>query len=83
MVLAVPGLQKGRPMTRPLPPQRQKVMDFIAAELRAGREFPSKQAVADHMGWKSPLSAYDALQKLCFRDGVLTRDIRGQYQVRV
>lgn len=69
-------------MTRPLPPQRQKVMDYIAAELRGGRPFPSSDAVAQHMGWKHRTSADDALRNLCFYDKVLLR-VGRSYQVRV
>lgn len=69
-------------MTRPLPPQRQKVLDFALSELRAGRPFPDEAAVAKYMGWKNPASAGDALCKLCTYDRVLAR-VNGSYQVRV
>lgn len=69
-------------MTRPLPPQRQKVMDYIAAELRAGKPFPDEAAVAKYMGWKNPTSARDAISKLFYYDHALER-VNGSYQVRV
>lgn len=69
-------------MIRPLPPQRQKVMDYITAELNAGRAFPKPGAIQKHMGWKNYTSAADALDKLEYYDRALTRNARGQYQVR-
>jgi hypothetical protein len=57
-------------------------MDFVRSELRAGRPFPSSDAIAQHMGWKHRTSANDALRNLCFYDKVLSR-VNGAYQVRV
>lgn len=65
-----------------LPPQRQKIMDFIKTELAAGRSFPGPAAVARHMGWKAGRSAADALYKMCTYDKVLRRSQDGEYSVR-
>jgi hypothetical protein len=34
-------------------PQLQRVMDFIEAEIAVGRGFPTRAAIAQHMGWKN------------------------------
>ena len=40
------------------------VMQFILAEIEAGREFPQRKMIAEHMGWKRPESADDAMRTL-------------------
>lgn len=58
------------PMARPsgvLPPQQQRVMDFIHGEIAEGRAFPSDDAIANHMGWKNGASARDCLYRLKWR----------------
>lgn len=60
-----------RPRRDRLPPQRQKVFDFIATEIAAGRPGPSYAMIARHMGWKSTGSARDACSKLVHYDGWL------------
>lgn len=51
--------------------QRLKALAFIRAEIDAGRPFPSRAAIARHMGWKNLSSAADALWALV-RDGHLS-----------
>jgi hypothetical protein len=59
-------------LARPLPRQQQRVMDFIMAEVAAGRRFPGARAIADHMGWKQKTGARDVLSALVYK-GRLTR----------
>jgi len=70
-------------MSRPLPQQRQKVMDFIAAELSAGRAFPSAGQITQFMGWRQTGSAKDVLYKLTWYDKVLTRHADGTYHINL
>lgn len=46
-------------------PSQARVLLFIEAEIRAGRGFPSNEAVAAHMGWKNSASAVHVFQALC------------------
>lgn len=63
-------------MSRPAP-NREKLLRFIKAEIAAGRPFPSKRALAEHMGWKNQSSAADALWALV-RVGHLDVDTYGR-----
>ena len=63
----------GNPPFGCLPGQRQRVLDFIKAELAAGRSWPSIDTITSHMGWKERTSAINCLQKLCLTDGMLRR----------
>jgi len=54
-----------------LPPQQQRVLDFVRAEIDAGRGFPSNKAIALHMGWKNEASAYGCLARLTRRGAVV------------
>jgi hypothetical protein len=56
--------RRGRRWRPTLPPQRQRVYDFIVAEISAQRGFPTNAAIARHMGWRHPSSARDTLDKL-------------------
>lgn len=51
--------------------QRTKALQFIRAEIAAGRPFPAHAAIARHMGWKNASSASDALWALV-KDGHLS-----------
>ena len=52
-------------------PTAAKILVFIRAEIKAGREFPSDETIAAHAGLK-PASARDALSALvCY--GHLTK----------
>lgn len=55
------------------PPQRARVLAFIKSEIAAGREFPSDQSIAAHMGWKHGRSAYVVLCHL-IGDGHIIRE---------
>lgn len=54
-------------------PRRQAVLDFIKAEIAAGRGFPTARDIGERMGWKRRYSAYDCLSKLEYYDHVLKR----------
>lgn len=54
-------------------PKRAAVLEFIKAELRAGRTFPTTERVAAHMGWKNTSSAFNCLDNLCRFDRVLNQ----------
>lgn len=53
-----------------LSPQRAKVLAFLKAENAAGRGFPSRQQIRDHMGWKNDGGVVDVLQALAGRGDV-------------
>lgn len=56
-----------------LSPRRREVLMFIHAEVDAGRGFPSRTQIADHMGWPTSSSnTYDALMTLAGA-GYITR----------
>lgn len=40
-------------------PQKAKALAFITAALSAGKNFPTNEQIAAHMGWKNPSSAED------------------------
>ena len=44
--------------------QSLKAFDFIKAEVKAGRKFPTATAVAAHMGWRNACSGNDCLMRL-------------------
>ncbi len=50
-------------------PRRLQLLAFLEEESRAGR-WPTRRAMADHMGWKNPESCIDALWALV-KDGRL------------
>lgn len=54
-----------------LPPQLQKVLDFIKSEIAAGRKFPKQTAIRDHMGWKNVCP--DATRSLALRGYITMR----------
>lgn len=56
-----------------LPLRRRQAMEFIAAEIEAGRRFPSNRAIAGHVGWLNDSSVTDVLHALT-ADGFLTRE---------
>lgn len=60
------------PMKEP-PPQRARVLAFIRAEIAAGRAFPTAQAIAAHMGWKTAAGSYHVVMGLAVEDGQLVR----------
>ena len=63
------------PVDGPIPPQQQKALAFIDAEMAAGNGFPSPETIAAYMGWKQVGSARDCLHKLRWRGRVrITRD---------
>lgn len=45
-------------------PLRARVMQFIRDEVKDGRGFPSREAIADHMGWKDVKIAKNVLNVL-------------------
>lgn len=49
--------------------RRQELFEFLKQEAAAGR-WPTRRAMADHMGWKNPESCVDALWALV-KDGRL------------
>lgn len=51
---------------------RDIVYEFIASEIAASRPFPSRQKVADHMGWKNTSGSQEVLHQLAHR-GLLRR----------
>lgn len=63
----------GIPATLTRAPQRLRVYEFICAERLAGRPFPRRQQIADHMGWKHATSSNDCLNALAGIDGLLDR----------
>lgn len=50
------------------PPSRARVLEYVRAEVRAGRPFPTPLEIAKQMGWRNAQSARDALMGLV-RDG--------------
>ena len=50
------------------PRQRARILEFCIGERIAGRPFPTPAEISAHLGWKSPRSAVDALNALCFYD---------------
>lgn len=65
--------ERSPPVAKRTPsPQRQRVLDFITAEIAAGRPFPTHRQIADHMGWKATSSVNEALNFL-FYDGHLKK----------
>lgn len=42
---------KERPIAYTPSPRQKAVLDFVRAEVEAGRAFPSREAIAKHMGW--------------------------------
>lgn len=64
-----------------IPPQRQKILDFVISEVAADRPFPGPTMISRYMGWKTPTSAADVLFKLCTYDRVLSRK-NGVYSIR-
>jgi hypothetical protein len=65
-------------MTKPLPRQQQRVLDFISAEVGAGRKFPTKREIADHMGWKGESGSNDVLNALAYKGRLDRRDTKGR-----
>jgi len=62
-----------------LPPQRRKVMLFIRSEVESGRPFPSRKAIAQHMGWKRENSSVDVLVTLSWQGFIdMHRDSSGK-----
>lgn len=53
-----------------LSPQRAKVLAFLHAEVAAGRRFPSREQIRDHMGWKNESSVIDVLHTLAGRGDI-------------
>lgn len=53
-----------------LSPQRAKVLAFLKAEDAAGRGFPSRQQIRDHMGWKNESGVVDVLHALAGRGDI-------------
>ena len=51
-------------------PRTMAVLQFIKAEIAAGREFPETKRINEYMGWRT--GAHDALQRLYTR-GCLER----------
>jgi hypothetical protein len=49
---------------RNLTPKMWEVLQFIRAEIDAGHPFPSREAIAKHMGWSHKNSANDAMRAL-------------------
>lgn len=49
---------------------QRKVLDFIHAEIAAGRGFPKRITIRDHMGWKNRTGVRSVLLGLV-NDGVL------------
>ncbi len=66
------------PATLQRAPQRRRVYEFICAEHEAGRPFPTKRQIADHMGWKNKTGAGDCLNALAGLDGLLARSYVGR-----
>lgn len=63
---------------RPLAPRTAQALAFIAAELAAGRPFPSFDRIAEHMSWRHPTSANHCLKRLMW-DGYLWCSGDGRY----
>jgi hypothetical protein len=63
------------PQSKPaaVPQRQQQVLDFIDAQLKAGKPFPGTGAIARHMGWKAEASALDCLYRLAWR-GMVERE---------
>lgn len=59
------------PRTLIAAPRRRQAFEFILAEITAGRGFPSRGAISNHMGWKNESSAAAVCSTLCDLDGVL------------
>jgi hypothetical protein len=59
-----------------LAPKQQAILDFIKAEIAAGRDFPAKRVIANHMGWKNVSGVYDVMHLLSGL-GFLTRAREG------
>lgn len=57
-------------------PQRARVLDYVRAEIDAGRPFPSHRLIVAHMGWKTTGSSSSALEGLRI-DGWVVRISRG------
>ena len=51
----------------PLPEKQRLVLEFVLAELGAGRPFPSLESIAAYMGWKHAGSALDCMYRLEWR----------------
>ncbi len=64
---------------RPLPPRQQQVLDFIRAEIAAGRDFPSAQVIAFEIGWRVDTCAREALQALAGFGHLIKRNVRGRW----
>jgi len=62
--------------------QRLRVLAFIEAEIKAGRAFPKRPAIRDHMGWKHSSSVSDVLWALV-KDGRLLAAFTGPPNFRL
>lgn len=54
-------------------PKRRKVLEFIKAEIAAGRSFPPASVIRDHMGWRYVSSVNQCLHTMAGLDRVLIR----------
>lgn len=64
-------------LTSKIPIQQSAVLEYVDAELAAGRSFPTIDQIADHMGWKQRHSARDCLRRMWWRGLVLTTENGG------
>jgi len=60
---------------------QMKVLVFIQTEVAAGRSFPSRQQIAEHMGWKQITGVNDVFNVLVGQ-GFLTREWIGKGGLR-
>lgn len=65
-------LRRPKTRSRPFKAGQAKLLEFITAEIDAGRPFPKPTAICKHMGWRRTTSARDAVSQLS-KHGVIRR----------
>jgi len=68
---------RAQPEKTSLFPRQKQALEFIRDHVRRCGDWPSSQAIADHMGWKSARGASDILHRLRLRGHVRQRLVDG------